>query len=244
VAADVLGGGIQHKISAMPERVLPQRSHVSIVNSQYDVPVRCAKLVGYRAAHGHVHQVVGRVGGRFEEDHGEAILFAGALDEPYEVFAARAGPESEHFDTPFGQNTVYKVGGTTVQGVAVQQQIARLQKFEKGRRNGRHAAFEGGTSFGAIPDFEALLQNFHIRIVQAAVNEPCFFPQAFFPQAISHLKECLSFFGSSECKRGCLENRAFYGAFRPLGTVAMRHHQGFRLEILFHNAVNFSTKVG
>jgi hypothetical protein len=86
---------------------------------------------------------------------------------------------------------VHEMAGTAVKRVAVEQQIAGLQKLHHSGGDRRHTAFEGGAGFCFVPERQAVFQNFHVRIIQSAVNQACFFACFAFPQAVRELEKAL-----------------------------------------------------
>src|SRR5262249_38689480 len=95
-----------------------------------------------------------------------------------------------------------------------------------GSGNGAHAAGKGGRVCPAVPQPDALFQDFYVGIVDPAVDE-AHFPFLRGCVAVRHGKEILAFFGRMEYECGGEEYRRFYGAFTELGFVAMPHHRGF-----------------
>lgn len=124
--------------------------------------------------------------------------------------------------------------GAAVQRIADQQEVAGLQTLKQHGGDGRHTAFEDSTGFCPVPERQSVLQNFHIRVVQAAVDQSCFFSIVLFAQAVGYFEESFPFLGRVKNKSGGLEDRTLDSAFRPFRMIAMRHHQGFRMQFSFH----------
>jgi hypothetical protein len=135
-------------------------------------------------------------------------------------------------DAELGQHVLEEEIGAAVHGLGVQHHVAGLEQGQQRGADGGHAAGEAGRVLGAVPEAEAVLQDFEAGVVEAGVDEAHFLVGVGLAQAVSQLKVGLALLGAAEDESRRLENGGLDGALAPGGGVAVAHHQTFGAQLL------------
>jgi hypothetical protein len=125
-AAQVLGGGVHHHVTAQVQRALQHGRRKGIVGNR-----ACASLAGHLRQGGNVHALQERVAGGFNPDDAGIGLQRGL--HPIQLrHVDKAGA-----DLPFGEQVLEHVGGAVVDVARRHHMVAGLQALENGGHGGQ-----------------------------------------------------------------------------------------------------------
>ena len=168
MAAEVLGGRVQHDVRALFQGTLQDRTQVGVVHHDQDA-VRFGAVGGRplrrRPDALDLHR---GVGGRFEVDDAGQLAASGDQVEVQFVQPFQLAHLSAHGGHDFVQEMVR----AAVQGSDVPHGAVGPRPREEGGADGGHAAGEQGRVFAVVPRGEARLRHPEGGVAQAAVDEP------------------------------------------------------------------------
>ena len=84
---------------------------------------------------------------------------------------------------------VDQVMSAPVEGVAGEDHVPGPEEGEQGGGNSGHAAGEQRSVLGAVPEGEAVLGDLHVRVIEAAVDEPRLLAGCGLSFTLGHLEE-------------------------------------------------------
>ncbi len=120
-----------------------------------------------------------------------------------------------------------EVFGSAVGWFAEYDQVPGPEEGEGGGGDGSHTALEDRRGLGSVPKSKAVLEDLQARIVQTGIDETGLVLGVGLGEAVGTCEEGLPLFGALENEGGGGEDRCFHGAFRPVRTVSVAHHQAF-----------------
>ena len=198
MAADELRGRIDHHVGAVLERLLPEWSEEGVVDHHHRPPTGKREAVSQRRHGGDIHQRIGRIGRRLEEDRADCTVADLLTQRGLVCFGRLAGRNADGFDPPGRQHMAEEVVGTAVERSGVEHHIARTHKGEQRSGDRCHATGEDQCALRFIPEAEPILKHFEIRIVEAGIDQPWDFAWPGFAEAISDFEEGFSLLGGLE----------------------------------------------
>jgi hypothetical protein len=189
------------------------------------------ELVGDHLAGGEIDEAVGRVGRRLDQDHGDPALGGGSLGDVAHLGDVEPVGEAEGRDAE-GAHLVLQQGlGAAIERARMQDGVAGPQEGEAGRRDRRHAAGEDGAFLGLVPDRQAILEDFHVGVVEARIDQAGLLAGLGLAAARGQVEEVLALLGVLENEGRGQEDRRLQRALRHGRRIAEAHHQRLGMEL-------------
>ena len=222
MAADIFGQAIDHQVCTMAKRLLPQRPEESVVHHDQRTPIAGAENRLAGGAHGRdIDQTVRGIRRAFEEDQRHARRRR-AAQHGFDLVPGSTCREIEPGHAqPAEQLADQRLGGG-VKRCRMDNDIARPDMGEQGRRDRGHARGERQRGLRLFPDGEPPFEDLLIGTVEPAIDQGVGLGRA----------------GPGQCgKMALARSRAFEGECRgekdrrlecPFGqdrVIAVPHHQ-------------------
>ncbi len=234
VAAGIFGEAVDDEFGPLFQRLLPQRAEESIVDRDRGFRLAGEGGVARRADGFDIDERVGRVRRAFEIDERDlAALFVGQRLGPGEdrvdFLARRAGREVDEADAEARQDTRDQRFGRGIERARMDDHVILADEREEQGGDRRHAARKDEAVVGAVPDREAILEDFLVRAVETRIDEAVGGP---FALAGDMLEKALARRRAFEGEGRGQEDRRLQRTFGQHRVVAESHHQRCGAEVL------------
>ena len=234
MAAEVLGGRVQHDVRPLFQGALQDRAQVGVVDHDQDA-VRLGAVrgrpFGRRPDALDLHRGVGR---GFEVDDAGKLAAGGDQVDVQLVQSFQLANLSAHGGHDFVQEMVR----AAVQGAYVPHGAVGTGPGQKGGADGGHAAGKQGRVFAVVPSGEPRFRHPEGGVAQAAVDEPlgrsfCAF------HAIGCFHVGCAGAGVRKHKRGCGMQRRLHRHVGLLRPVSREHGTGFKTRLHAQKVATF-----
>ena len=195
------------------------------------------QLGGDRRAGCEIDQSVGRVRRRLDQNHADAPLGGGGLRRRAHLRDVEPVGEAEGRDAEGAHLVLQQRLGAAIERARMDDGVARTKEGEAGRGDRRHAAGEDGAFFRFVPDREPILEDFHVGVVEARIDEARFLAGLGQPPARGQVEEVLALLGVLEDEGRGQEDRRLERALRHGRRIAKAHHQRLGMELAVGDAV-------
>ena len=245
VAADIFRQREQRQVGAVQQRLLEFGAEQGVVDHhRRAVALPGGELVRDRLAGGEVDEAVGGVGGCLHQDHRHAALGGGRVGCPAHGGGVEAVGEAEGGDAELRHLVGEQRLGAAIERAGVDDRVARAQEGKAGGGDRGHAAGEDRAALRLVPDGEPVLQDLHVGVVEAGIDEPRLFPRPRLAPPGGEVEELLALLGIGEDEGRGQKHRRLQRAFRHGRRIAVAHHQRLGVQAPVGDAVLVVAVVG
>ena len=193
--------------------------------------LRGLQLVGDHLAGGEIDEAVGRVGRCLHQDHRDAAFGSRFLRDLAHLSDIEPIGEAERRDAESPHLVLQQGLGAAIERARMDDRVARAQESEAGRRDRGHARGEDGAFLGLVPDRQAILEDFHVGMVEARIDQAGFLAGLELAASGREIEEILALLGVLEDEGRCEEDRRLERAFRHGRRIAEAHHQRLGVQL-------------
>ena len=242
MAADIFRQRIDYDIGSVIQWALPQGAEESVVDGDGNGIVGIAEGCVTRIPHRFdIDKGIGGIAGAFEIDHRDLAalilrLLARFRQHRIQFLARGTGGKIDVGDAELAQYLGDETFAGGVKRAGVDDHVAggAIGQHENADRG--HAAGEAQGVLRAIPDGEAVFQNFLVRTVEARIDQPL---GTAGPLTGNPLEMPFPCSGAFESEGRGEENRGLQRPFGQGRIVTVAHHQGAGLDLASGDGGNF-----